>query len=58
MPDRHHASSSNVDSRRAGRAEVFADWWRQVDRWVNEGGAERRTITGPHQVSPESRHDR
>lgn len=25
--------------------ERGSDWWRQIDRWVNEGGAEKRTTT-------------
>jgi hypothetical protein len=37
--------SSTVEPRpREERApDVLADGWRQIDRWVNEGGAEGRT---------------
>jgi hypothetical protein len=24
-------------------SDVLSDWWRQIDRWVNEGGAIERT---------------
>jgi hypothetical protein len=26
-----------------GASALVSDWWRQIDRWVNEGGAEGRT---------------
>jgi len=32
------------------RFRPFPDWWRQIDRWVNEGGADERT-------TPEREHE-
>jgi hypothetical protein len=39
-----------------GAFAAFPDWWRQIDRWVNEGGADERTAAAaqhlPRSVEP------
>jgi len=58
MPEKHHVSSPTLESRPAHRAEVLVDWWRQIDRWVNEGGAEERTDASGQREFSEGRHAR
>ena len=41
---RRDAAQSPAEER---ASDVLADWWRQIDRWVNEGGAdEQATMSG------------
>ena len=49
---------SPLISRPTRPAEIVADWWRQLDRWVNEGGAEDRAKASWRQDPPEGRHAR
>ena len=58
MPEKHHVSSPTLESRLAHQAEILVDWWRQIDRWVNEGGAEDRTDASGQRESSEGRHAR
>lgn len=43
---------TRVEPRPAGERafDPWPDWWRQIDRWVNEGGAEER----PRRSAPTS----
>jgi hypothetical protein len=44
MPRNYLARPRSVEPRplEERASDVLADWWRQIDRWMNEGGAEGR----------------
>lgn len=35
--------------------DLGSDWWRQIDRWVNEGGAEKRMTAAPRRQMSRNR---
>lgn len=41
-------SSVEPDSRDKDASGLLADWWVQIDRWVNEGGADERVRPAAH----------
>jgi hypothetical protein len=44
MPSKKLARPRNVEPRPSRERATDIDGWRQIDRWVNEGGAEERKL--------------